>query len=130
MQDRLSRIELGPFDEVIDSLFDPFVPLAVIFEFGRDVVAQVVSLVLPDADHVGLEQRDLVECCTKAVEVLFFLVVIGLHPQDARCDAPHPQGGEFHAFAGRIEFPKVRLADRVAAAKFRDLTGSLGRWLP
>ena len=89
MQDRLSRIELGPFDEVIDSFFDPFVALAVVFEFGRDVVAQVVSLVLPDTDHVGLEQRDLVECCAEAVEVLFFLVMIGLHPQDARCDASH-----------------------------------------
>ena len=129
MQNGFASVELGPLDQIVDPFFDPFVALAIVFELRRYVVAQVVSLVLPDADHVGLEQSDLVECRAESVKELLLLVMVCLHPQHGRCDPPHPQGGKFHALAGWIEFPEIGLADRVTTAQFRNLSRTLRRWL-
>ena len=84
---------------------------------------------LPNADHVWLQESDLVECCTEPVKVLFFLEVVGLHPKDRRSDASHTDSGKLHTFAGRIEFPKVRLAHGVSAAKLGDLPRAFRRRL-
>ena len=75
-------VEFRSANQIVDPFLNPLVTQPIVFEFRRNIEAHVVSLMLPNADEVRLEQCDLIECRRKAIEILFLLVIVRLDPKN------------------------------------------------
>ena len=116
---RLVAIVSHSFCQELDSFLHPRISKLEIIVFDRDVVRQVVRLILPNLDEMRLKLHQLVHSANELFPLFGFLVVVGFHQQDIGRDSFHAQGRQLHRLAGRIDFPKLGGGEIVLGSKLR-----------
>ena len=75
-----------------------------------------MRLKVPNLQEVGLQTDDLLDGQLQAGEVLPFLIVERLIPENVHRHAAQSQGGELHGFAGRVNIAQLGLREAVFGA--------------
>ena len=127
---RIGAVELHAALEEIDAFHHPGKPIAVIVEFNRDVVRQIVPLKIPHRPKVRLQADNLLQRRRVAAPIFLHLIVVGAFPQQQHGHAVQAQRGQFDRRAGRIDIAQAGFADPIFFIVAQPGELAAGRSLP
>ena len=95
-------VPFASFHEKLRAFLDPVVPVFDVVPFRRDVVGKVPAVIAPDLQEVWLQENDRFRGGPHLSEVLCFLLLVQIAPQQVRGHTAQAKEHQIHGGTGGI----------------------------